>query len=85
MSLGGLTHVMIIDRTNSFNFGLWEDSCTYIKTVVDVLREPVLILDKDLKVMSVNECFLNVFKVELKDTEDKLIYKLGNGQWDIPE
>jgi PAS domain-containing protein len=62
----------------------WEQSWTYIKTVADVIREPVLILDKDLRVMSANESFYRMFQVEPKDTEKKIIYELGNGQWDIP-
>ncbi len=62
----------------------WEESWTYIKTVVDVLREPVIILDKNFKVLAANEAFYNLFQVELKDTEGKVIYNLGNGQWDIP-
>lgn len=63
----------------------WEESWTYIKTVVDVLREPVLILDKDLRVLAANEAFYNLFQVKLADTEGELVYKLGNGQWDIPK
>jgi PAS domain-containing protein len=62
----------------------WEQSWTYIKTVVDVLREPVIILDKNFKVLAANEAFYALFQVEQKDTEGKIIYKLGNGQWDIP-
>lgn len=62
----------------------WEESWTYIKTVVDVLREPVIILDKNFKVLAANEAFYKLFQVEQKDTEGKIIYKLGNGQWDIP-
>ncbi|MDO8572346.1 MAG: PAS domain-containing protein [bacterium] len=62
---------------------LWEESWTYIKTVVDVVREPVLILDKDLRVMAANESFYRMFQVELKDTEGKVVYELGNGQWNI--
>jgi PAS domain-containing protein len=61
----------------------WEESWTYIKTVVDVLREPVVILDKKFKVLAANEAFYKLFQVEKKDTEGKVIYKLGNGQWDI--
>jgi PAS domain-containing protein len=60
-----------------------EESWTYIKTVVDIVREPILILDKDLRVMSANEPFCKLFKVESKDTEGKVVYKLGNGQWNI--
>ena len=62
----------------------WEKSWTYIKTVVDVVREPVLILDKDLRVMAANEAFYRIFQVESKDTESKIVYELGNGQWNIP-
>ncbi len=63
---------------------LWEDSWTYIKTVVDVMREPILILDKDLRVMAANDPFYRMFQVEPKDTESKVVYELGNGQWNIP-
>lgn len=63
---------------------LWEESWTYIKTVVDVVREPVLILDENLRVMKANESFYRVFRVEQKDTENKVVYELGNGQWNIP-
>jgi nitrogen-specific signal transduction histidine kinase len=63
---------------------IWDKSWTYIKTVVDIVREPVLILDKNLSVMAANESFYKIFQVEHKDTEKKLVYDLGNGQWDIP-
>ena len=63
---------------------LGEESWTYIKTVVDVVREPVMILDKELRVLAANESFYRTFQVEAKDTENKVIYELGNGQWDIP-
>lgn len=62
----------------------WEKSWTYIKTVVDVVREPVLVLDKDFRVMAANESFYQAFQVDPKDTEQKVIYELGNGQWNIP-
>jgi nitrogen-specific signal transduction histidine kinase len=67
-----------------FFSGLWEESWTYIKTVVDIVREPVLILDKDLHVMIANDSFYRAFQVEAKDTENKLVYDLGDGQWNIP-
>lgn len=63
---------------------LWEKSWTFIKTVVDVVREPVLILDKDLRVMAANDAFYRNFQVEQKDTEGTVVYELGNGQWNIP-
>jgi len=63
---------------------LWEQSWTYIKTVVDVVREPILILDNKLRVMAANESFYRTFQVSAKDTEERIIYELGNGQWNIP-
>jgi len=63
---------------------LWAESWTYIKTVVDIVREPVLVLDKNLCVMAANEPFYRMFQVEAKDTEGTEVYKLGNGQWNIP-
>jgi hypothetical protein len=63
---------------------MWERSWTYIKTVVDVVHEPILILSKDLRVMAANEPFYRMFQVDMKDTEGKLVYELGNDQWDIP-
>jgi PAS domain-containing protein len=63
---------------------LWERSWSYIKTVVDVVREPVLVLDKDFKVLVANEPFYRTFHVEPQDTESKVVYELGDGQWNIP-
>lgn len=63
---------------------LLEEGWAYIRTVVDVVREPILILDKDFIVMAANEAFYRTFQVEPGDTEKKIVYELGNGQWDIP-
>ena len=64
---------------------LWKVAWTYIRTVVDTLREPFLILDKDLLVLSANRTFYLAFHVMEEETVGKLVYKLGNGQWDIPK
>lgn len=63
---------------------LGEENWTCIKTVIEVVREPVIILDKDLRVVMANESFYRTFQVEAKDTEGKSVYKLGNRQWNIP-
>lgn len=64
---------------------IWEQSWTYIRTVVDVAHEPILILDKNFCVMKANDAFYRCFQVEPVETEGKTIYDLGNGQWDIPD
>src|SRR3990170_8135914 len=57
---------------------------TYAQNIVDTVREPLLILDTTLRVRSGNRAFYQTFKVSLEETENRLIYELGNGQWDIP-
>jgi signal transduction histidine kinase/DNA-binding response OmpR family regulator len=62
-----------------------EDIQTYAQNIVDTVREPLLILDTTLRVQSANRAFYQAFHVSPKETEDRLIYELGNGQWDIPD
>jgi two-component sensor histidine kinase len=52
--------------------------------IVDTIREPLLVLGEDLRVQSANRAFYAVFQVDRAETEGRLIYELGNGQWDIP-
>ncbi len=64
---------------------LVEDIQTYAQNIVDTVREPLLILDTTLRVQSANRAFYQAFHVSPEETEDRLIYELGNGQWDIPD
>lgn len=57
----------------------------YYKEITETVREPFIILDNDLKVVTANLAFYRKFKVAKKDTEQKKIYELGNNQWDAPE
>ncbi|MCR4327101.1 MAG: PAS domain-containing sensor histidine kinase [Nanoarchaeota archaeon] len=57
----------------------------YSESLVNTMREPLIVLDKDLRVTSANSAFYSIFKVNEKETRHQLIYDLGNGQWDIPE
>ena len=45
----------------------------------------LLILDATLRVRSANLAFYQTFQVSAEETVDRLIYELGNGQWDIPD
>src|SRR5256714_8676750 len=58
---------------------------TYSQDIVDTVREPLLVLDRDLCVNSANRAFYQTFHVTPEETESHLIYELGNGQWDIPD
>ncbi len=57
----------------------------YAEMVVDTVREGLLVLDFDLQVEAANKSFYRMFEVDPTETEGRLIYNLGNGQWDIPE
>ncbi|MCM4168080.1 histidine kinase [Arenibacter sp. H213] len=56
----------------------------YAEGIVDTIHEPLLVLDGNLRIKSANKTFYKTFEVNEKDTEGKLIFKLGNKQWDIP-
>lgn len=64
---------------------LVEDIQNYAQNIVDTVREPLLILDATLRVQSANRAFYQTFHVSAAETEGRLIYELGNGQWDIPD
>ncbi|WP_432256500.1 PAS domain-containing protein [Limimaricola sp. AA108-03] len=53
--------------------------------LIDSVREGLLVLDPDLRVRSASEAFYEAFKVDPSQTVGRLVYDLGNGQWDIPE
>jgi two-component system CheB/CheR fusion protein len=68
----------------SFKEKMSKECWNYIKTVVDIVREPILVLDRTLHVMTANDPFYRMFQVDQGSTEGTLVYNLGNGQWDIP-
>ncbi len=62
-----------------------QDARNYAENIIDTVREPLLVLDADLMVISASRSFYQVFKVKPEDTEKQYIYDLGNRQWDIPK
>ncbi len=52
--------------------------------IVETIREPLIVLDSDLRVLSANRSFYDSFNVTPEETTGNLIYDLGNRQWDIP-
>ena len=57
----------------------------YSESIINTVREPLISLDKDLRVVSVSRSFYDVFKVKPEETVGQLIYDLGNKQWNIPK
>ncbi|MEJ2587202.1 MAG: PAS domain S-box protein [Deltaproteobacteria bacterium] len=61
-----------------------EEARLYAESIVDAIREPLLVLDADLKIISANRHFYTTFNVTPSETLGCFIYALGNNQWDIP-
>ena len=57
----------------------------YSDAIIETLREPFIILDGDLRIKSANKSFYQTFKTSNDGTENKFIYEIANGLWNIPE
>jgi two-component system CheB/CheR fusion protein len=56
----------------------------FAEAIVETVREPLVILDQNLQVLQANRTFYETFRASREETEGRLIYDLGNGQWNIP-
>jgi chemotaxis protein methyltransferase CheR len=61
------------------------DACALAQSIVDTVREPVIVLDKELRVIAASRSFYSAFEVSPQETQGKPLYALGDGQWDIPK
>jgi len=62
-----------------------EQAQHYAEAIVAAISYPTLVLDKNLRVVSASQIFYSNFKVAEKETVGNLLYRLGNGQWGIPQ
>jgi two-component sensor histidine kinase len=62
-----------------------EDACALAQAMVDTVREPLIVLDKDLRVVAASRSFYVKFSTDPSDTQGKHFYALGDGEWDIPK
>jgi two-component system CheB/CheR fusion protein len=62
-----------------------DESREYAESIINTVREPLIAMDQDLRVVSVSRSFYEVFRVKPEETVGQLIYDLGNKQWDIPK
>jgi len=60
-----------------------QNACAFAEAIVNTVREPLVVLDQDLRVVAASRSFYRTFKVSPKDTEGKLLYELSDGVWDI--
>jgi two-component system, chemotaxis family, CheB/CheR fusion protein len=57
----------------------------FAEAIVETVREPLVILNQNLQVVKANKTFYETFQSCSEETEGRLIYDLGNGQWNIPK
>src|SRR5665648_843811 len=57
----------------------------YAESIINTIRESLIVLDQDLRVVTVSRSFYEFFQVKPEETVGQLIYDLGNKQWDIPK
>jgi two-component sensor histidine kinase len=62
-----------------------EDACALAQAMVDTVREPLIVLDKDLRVVAASRSFYVKFSTDPRDTKGKRFYELGDREWDIPK
>ena len=62
-----------------------DEALEYAESIINTVREPLIALDKDLRVVTASRSFYETFKVKPEETVGQLIYDLGNKQWDIPK
>jgi two-component system CheB/CheR fusion protein len=56
----------------------------YAEAIIETIREPLIVLDEKLRVQTANRAFYEEFQVSPDETQNRLLYELGNRQWDIP-
>jgi PAS domain S-box-containing protein len=61
-----------------------DDAHTLAQGIVDTIRDPLLVLDQHLRVVTANRAFCQMFRMTRQNIEDRAVYALADGQWDIP-
>lgn len=60
------------------------DSRAYAETMAETIRESIVVLDEDLRIISANRAFLETFRVTRHEIENRLLSEFGGGEWNIP-
>jgi len=78
-------HLIIFDITKRKQLEIdIQDALKYAENIVETVREPLLVLNSDLVIITANHSFYDMFKVTPEETIGNFIYELGNRQWNIP-
>ena len=61
------------------------DAGAYAESIVETVREPLLVLDGDFRVVLANRAFYETFRISRFESKGIPVFELGSGQWNIPE
>ncbi|MDX2072717.1 MAG: CheR family methyltransferase [Haliscomenobacter sp.] len=61
-----------------------EELYTYYETILATVHEPMLVLDKNIRIKSANKAFCTTFQLNEEEIIGVLLFKLSNSQWNIP-
>ncbi|MDB5302557.1 MAG: two-component hybrid sensor and regulator [Phycisphaerales bacterium] len=76
--------IALFDTQSDSRYSELIEAQAYAEGLLETIREPLLVLDSDLRVRSANKAFCEIFSVSASETEGQFIYDLGNRQWNIP-
>jgi two-component system CheB/CheR fusion protein len=81
---GAVLVLIDIDNLKRSNAQLME-ARDYADAIVETVWQPLIVLNQDLRVIAASRSFYDAFQVAPVETEQHLIFELGNGQWNIPQ
>src|SRR5580704_6722687 len=62
-----------------------QDAFALAHAIVDTVREPLVVLDDELRVVAASRSFYLTIRVDRNETQGKHLFELGDGAWDIPK
>ncbi len=62
-----------------------KESVDYSKAIIETIREPLMVLNTDLRILTVNQAFYTTFRLGQDELEGNFLYEVGNGMFDLPE
>jgi chemotaxis protein methyltransferase CheR len=77
--------VPFVDMTKDAPFIAIENGITLAHAIVDTVRDPLLVLDHNLRVVAASRSFYQTFQLVRQAVRGQLFYEIDCGQWNIPE
>ncbi len=79
-----ITNLKEMEDSLSESRRLLQDAYNYAESILATIREPLLVLDSEMRIVSANQSFYRTFQTTPEETRNEVLYNLGSRQWDIP-